>query len=78
MLCAGRAPFAQLQELDRFGFPLTYLSSPALTMAVVDLFLGVVKAVVFIYDLVTFPVYQVSDILSLNKFCTSCMNWIIF
>ena len=30
-------------------------------MAVVDVFLGVVKAVVFIYDIVTFPVYQVSE-----------------
>ena len=30
-------------------------------MAVVDVFLGVVKAVVFIYDIVTFPVYQVGD-----------------
>ena len=27
-------------------------------MAVVDIFLGMVKAVVFIYDIVTFPVYQ--------------------
>ena len=30
-------------------------------MAVVDIFLGVVKAVVFIYDIVTFPVYQVRE-----------------
>ena len=37
-------------------------SSPSrVVMAIVDVFLGVVKAVVFIYDIVTFPVYQVSE-----------------
>ena len=37
-------------------------SSPSrVVMAIVDVFLGVVKAVVFIYDIVTFPMYQVSE-----------------
>ena len=42
------------------AFPPRPSPSSRVAMAVVDVFLGVVKAVVFIYDIVTYPVYQVS------------------
>lgn len=61
-------PGRESKKVLKIFFPiiLDLTTSELFAMAVVDLILGVVKAVVFIYDIVTFPVYQVRKCLKIQ------------